>query len=257
MTVIKDQEGSATPSYIDNTTSGEKLLELYHTWFMPPKEMIGHQNRGGATLDYLGHANTTRALIEADPFWSWEPMSWEENGLPRFGTDKNGEPSSFWIWLTIHGKTLPAVGTVEARKNEKEKELIGDAIRNGAMRFGVALSLWVKEDEGKYSTTDEMSKTESGSGVATAATGSKTPPPDQATSLSVVPNDLTQDLKKLAKRGKDLGFDAKAVREIAGEVLSREIKKSTDIKTSEEIETVRGALNNNAIHPSTKSKEKE
>ena len=45
-------------------------------------------------------------------------------------------------------------GTVEVRKNEKEKELIGDAIRNAAMRFGVALGLWVKEDEGKYLTTE-------------------------------------------------------------------------------------------------------
>ena len=119
MTDIQDQEGSASPSYIDNTTSGEKLKELFETWFMPPKEMIGHQNRGGMTLDYLGHANTTRALIESDPFWSWEPMSWEENGLPMFGRDKNGEPISFCIWLTVHGKTLMGFGTVEVRKNEK------------------------------------------------------------------------------------------------------------------------------------------
>ena len=54
--------------------------------------------------------------------------------------------STLWIKLTVLGVTRIGVGTVEGGKFEVEKQLIGDAIRNAAMRFGVALDLWSKED---------------------------------------------------------------------------------------------------------------
>jgi hypothetical protein len=38
----------------------------------------------------------------------------------------------------------PAYGSCEPGKRDAVKELIGDAIRNGAMRFGVAGGLWSK-----------------------------------------------------------------------------------------------------------------
>lgn len=40
----------------------------------------------------------------------------------------------------------PVAGTCEDRKFEPEKELIGDLLRNGAMRFGIGLALWAKEE---------------------------------------------------------------------------------------------------------------
>ncbi len=52
--------------------------------------------------------------------------------------DKAG---NLWIKLTVCGVTRPGVGD-----GKTAKELIGDAIRNAAMRFGVALDLWAKED---------------------------------------------------------------------------------------------------------------
>lgn len=96
-------------------------------------------------LDYLGHADTTRFVAEVDPFWQWEPRAgWDEFGEPIFVRDQNGYPYKLWINLTVLGVSRPGVGTVERGKSDPEKELIGDAIRNAAMRFGVAADLWSK-----------------------------------------------------------------------------------------------------------------
>lgn len=95
-------------------------------------------------LDYVGHAAVTHRLLTVDPDWSWEPMALDPQGLPAI---QRGEKQyRMWIRLTIGGVTRLGVGIAEAWKAEVEKELIGDAIRNAAMRFGVALDLWSKED---------------------------------------------------------------------------------------------------------------
>ena len=89
-------------------------------------------------LDYASHAIITRRLIEEDPEWTWEPMAVDATGAPVI---TNG---GLWIKLTVHGKTLPGFGDAEGGRGIKE--MIGDALRNGAMRFGVGLDLWIKED---------------------------------------------------------------------------------------------------------------
>jgi hypothetical protein len=91
---------------------------------------------GHMHLDYVGHAVTTSRLLSVDPEWTWEPMGIDQHGLPALDHDGN-----LWIWLTILGNRKPGVGD---GPNAKEK--IGDAIRNAAMRFGVALDLWAKEE---------------------------------------------------------------------------------------------------------------
>ena len=87
-------------------------------------------------LDFAGHAAVTDRLLTVDPGWSWEPFALDPAGLPAI--DRNG---NLWIRLTICGTTRIGVGD-----GKSVKELIGDAIRNAAMRFGVALDLWAKED---------------------------------------------------------------------------------------------------------------
>lgn len=101
-----------------------------------PPEQVGKIPKGGTELDYVGHAAATDRLLEADPTWSWEPMGRTPAGLPAL--DDHG---NLWILLTVAGVTRPGVGD---GANMKEK--ISDAIRNAAMRFGVALDLWSKED---------------------------------------------------------------------------------------------------------------
>lgn len=96
-------------------------------------------------LDYVGHAALTDRLLDTDPEWSWEPFALDERGLPAF--DQNG---GLWIKLTVLGMTRPGYGHAAAKANSdpgaREKECIGDALRNAAMRFGAALDLWHKGD---------------------------------------------------------------------------------------------------------------
>ena len=90
-------------------------------------------------LDYVGHADITKILIEVDPLWNWEPVAWE-HGRPAI-TERDGI-ATLWVRLTLLGKTMLGCGSVSASKEDLDKELIGDALRNAAMRFGIALALW-------------------------------------------------------------------------------------------------------------------
>jgi hypothetical protein len=89
-------------------------------------------------LDYVGHAAATDRLLQVDPEWTWKPMAQGPNGEPLL---TNG---GLWIELTVCGVTRPGFG--DEGNGKGMKEVIGDAIRNAAMRFGVALDLWAKED---------------------------------------------------------------------------------------------------------------
>ena len=100
-----------------------------------PPDVIGKLPRGGVLLDFVGHAAVTDRLLQADPEWTWEPLAYTPEGLPL--EDKGG----LWIKLTVCGVTRLGYGD-----GPDPKQRIGDAIRNAAMRFGVALDRWAKED---------------------------------------------------------------------------------------------------------------
>lgn len=108
-----------------------------------PPEEIGKLPRAGIELSYVGHAGVTDRLLKVDPEWSWEPCAWTESGTPMILLDGNN--AVLWIKLTVCGVTRLGVGIVSANAFELQKQLISDALRNGAMRFGVALDLWSKE----------------------------------------------------------------------------------------------------------------
>lgn len=107
------------------------------------RECGGYHMLPAVHLDYVGHAALTDRLLDADPYWFWEPLAFDEQGLPRF--DKSG---GLWIRLTVCGITRLGYGHGEAKSyadaGAREKEVIGDALRNAAMRFGAALDLWHK-----------------------------------------------------------------------------------------------------------------
>lgn len=108
-----------------------------------PKGLIGKRPQGGKALDYVGHAAVTDRLLTVDPSWSWEPVALTPAGLPLF--DALG---GLWIRLTVCGVTRFGYGEALGKEVNAQtvKEVIGDAIKNAAMRFGVALDLWSKED---------------------------------------------------------------------------------------------------------------
>jgi hypothetical protein len=107
-----------------------------------PPEQIGKLPKGGVTLDFVGHGFLTARLLDVDPLWTWEPMALDANGLPLL--DENG---GLWIKLTVCGVTRLGYGDAGGRKGSNAiKEIIGDALRNAGMRFGMALDLWSKGD---------------------------------------------------------------------------------------------------------------
>jgi hypothetical protein len=123
----------------------EALRQLLAEWASPPAEMVDVIPKGGVELKYLGHAATTRALLECDPTWWWEPMSFDEIGQPWVECDDQGRPKGLWIYLHVCGVRRPGYGSCLPGKSDAVKELIGDALRNAAMRFGVAINLWGKD----------------------------------------------------------------------------------------------------------------
>ena len=111
-----------------------------------PPEQVSKLPRGGTSLSYVGHADVTSRLLETDPEWNWEPLAFDEQGMPVFDLADNGKPVGLWIKLTVCGVTRLGYGSVPANQVDAVKVLIGDALRNAAMRFGVALDLWAKGD---------------------------------------------------------------------------------------------------------------
>jgi hypothetical protein len=109
-----------------------------------PDSAIGKLPRKGtAGLDYVGHAAVTDRLLAVDPEWSWEPVAFSPDGDPLIVRRDND--AVLWLRLTVAGVTRYGVGIVQGNAFELEKQLISDALRNAAMRFGVALDLWSKE----------------------------------------------------------------------------------------------------------------
>jgi hypothetical protein len=105
-------------------------------------ECGGYHGLPAVHLDYVGHAALTARLLDADPSWHWEPVGFDDKGLPAL--DPSG---GLWIKLTVCGVTRFGYGDAQGKTGpDAMKERIGDALRNAAMRFGAALDLWHKGD---------------------------------------------------------------------------------------------------------------
>lgn len=127
-----------------------------------PADHIGLLPKGGTTLEYVGHGAVTDRLLEVDPDWNWEPLSVDELGFPRLDSAGN-----LWIRLTVGGVTRLGVGD-----GATMKVLIGDALRNAAMRFGVALDLWIRghaEDDEQQSPPPARQRPQAPSNANTTA----------------------------------------------------------------------------------------
>lgn len=125
-----------TKSQIEARRTNKSLM----VWKCP--ECGGPHHKDATHLDYVGHAALTDRLLDADPAWNWEPMAFNQDGSPAF--DSVG---GLWIRLTVCGQTRLGYGHAEGKRGgDAIKEVIGDALRNAAMRFGAALDLWHKGD---------------------------------------------------------------------------------------------------------------
>ena len=170
-------------------------------------------------LDYVGHAATTDRLLTVDPDWSWEPFALTEDGLPAL--DRGG---NLWIRLTICGTTRIGVGD-----GKSAKECIGDAIRNAAMRFGVALDLWAKEDLVEFAQAAAHRQQPTTSPTSPTSPRSAPSPVDITASLDgevMVTAEQTELLKALMA---DLNLDGKAMLKAACAITGRKVTSSKDL----------------------------
>lgn len=113
------------------TVLGPTQQELLRRRF--PPALVGRlpKTEKRPALDYVGHAAVTDRLIAVDPEWTFTVDE-------RF--DHAGE---CWIRVTL---TVCGVSRPEYGDGKDPKEALGNALRRAAMRFGVALDLWSKEE---------------------------------------------------------------------------------------------------------------
>jgi hypothetical protein len=108
-----------------------------------PKEQIGKlpATQKRPELDFVGHAAVTDRLNTVAPDWSY---TIDEAKRARY-VDENGveHDGAYWIrgTMTIGGVSRPEYGD-----GSDPKEAIGNFLRRAAMRFGVAIDLWSRED---------------------------------------------------------------------------------------------------------------
>jgi hypothetical protein len=119
-------------------TVWEKLREPF------PPEQIGKLPRGGTTLDFVGHAATTQRLLEADPEYTFELVK-DGTGQPILVYEPKALEQAHSVG--VYGRlTIGGVTREEFGNGKNLKEAVSDALKRCAMRFGVALDLWAKED---------------------------------------------------------------------------------------------------------------
>jgi len=121
--------------------NSKELLEVLNKYAVPDPKIVGKLPKGGTQLDFVGHADITRILIEIDPHWRLVPIAWE-NGRPAMNVVN--DMATMWFELTLLGTSRLAIGSAKSNSPDLDKILYGDALRNGAMRFGISLNLWSK-----------------------------------------------------------------------------------------------------------------
>ena len=125
----------------DNKQALSNILTKYG---VPDPKIVGKLPKGNVQLDFVGHADVTKFLLETDVAWTMEPVAFDSDGLPAYRVE-NGM-AHMACWMTVLGVRRLGVGSVMHNKPDLLKELMSDAIRNCAMRFGFCLSLWTKQE---------------------------------------------------------------------------------------------------------------
>lgn len=143
-------------------------------------------------LDYVGHAALTNRLLDCDPHWNWEPVAFDERGAPA--RDSNG---GMWIRLTVCGVTRYGYGSADGKSGgDAVKEIIGDALRNAAMRFGAALNLWHKGELPPPDGPDEAPETKADEPPANPpVTGADESPPPPVSDYQM----MTREIDKIER----------------------------------------------------------
>jgi hypothetical protein len=101
--------------------------------------------RKSITLDYIGHAVVTDRLLAVDPEFSFWPLR-DEKGIPIVVLDGLAPGDKVGVWGKLH---LLGVDVVEFCSGKDLMDAYSRCLCRCAMRRGVALDLWIKDDEFK------------------------------------------------------------------------------------------------------------
>jgi hypothetical protein len=190
------------------------------------KKAIGKLPKAGMQLDYVGHAAVVDRLLAVDPQWSWEPFAVDERGLPALDSKGN-----LWIRMTVCGVTRIGVGD-----GPNAKQVVSDALRNAAMRFGVALDLWSKEELESVHSEEVFKATEPPATARKKTTAKKEPSPPPADAPLATVNEAGEPLMNADQRGKmfaqfdELGIkDRNDYRAYIENVLGIPVQSSRDL----------------------------
>jgi len=167
--VVPTNGNGHRPTFAEDVSMRNALREPF-----PPEQILtlpavrknGELKR--PALDYVSHAAVTQRLNDAAPDWTYDVKAVEAK-------DDNGWPHVVAVFgtMTIGGVSRQEVGAVDSPSSygQELKEAISDFVRRAAMRFGVALDLWSKEDLQSAARPVSPKNTPSGS----PATGAGTP----------------------------------------------------------------------------------
>jgi hypothetical protein len=147
-------------------------------------------------LSYVGHAHITDRLLQTDPRWTWRPMGRDIPDEVMTAAIATGDHAIIqtviaayppkiielppgptgrverimWGELIVHDENgdevvMPGVGDALGKTWDPNavKEMVGDLLRNAAMRHGAGLDLWKKED------TDRNKREQSAAGADESA----------------------------------------------------------------------------------------
>ena len=207
-----------------------------------PPESVGKLPKGGRSVDFVGHAAVTDRLNNAagPENWDYEFMSTDDYGLPR--TDSKG---NLWIVLKVRdgkdGDWVKRPGYGDG--STSMKELIGDALRNAAMRFGVALDLWSKE-ELESAIEDPTNKTERATTPPPAKAPAKAPEaaPAPASASAAAPRKLIAQAQILMLMGRLRDATGTTDRDQLVELFEFNFDKKPNMVTQDEFSTILEAI---------------
>ena len=197
-----------------------ELSEILTKYAVPDPKIVGKLPKGGAQLDFVGHADITRLLLEIDPTWRWVPIEWKD-GRPAIHVE-NGM-ATMWGELTLLGQARLGVGSVRADKVDLDKELVGDFLRNAAMRFGICLSLWTKQEWEDLGETPKKPARPLGSAAKPAPAVAPAPAAQVPSDENFLSPKQREDFEKACK---DKGFSTIMVAQRAGLKWDNSVKVS-------------------------------
>src|SRR6476659_1161253 len=129
-------------SDLDDFALNSEMRTQLRQSFKP--RLLSKVNKGFGAIDTINHAVVTDRLNKVAPGWTM--------GEPRFievdGNDGMKHCLAVVNWMQIGSVRRWEIGEVEhpSTYGDEAKKAMSDWIKRAAMRFGVAIDLWTKED---------------------------------------------------------------------------------------------------------------